>query len=39
MDSGELKEIVINVGGGHGAFYRPRPEWIDPVVEWATAED
>jgi hypothetical protein len=39
MDSGELKEIVINVGGGHGAFYRPRPEWNDPVVGWATAEE
>lgn len=29
------KEIVIDIGGGHGAFYRPRPEWIDPLVEWA----
>lgn len=29
------QEIVIDIGGGHGAFYRPRPEWVDPVVEWA----
>ncbi len=29
-------EIVLELGGGHGAFYRPNPEWIDPVVEWAS---
>jgi len=34
---GEQKEIILELGGGHGAFYRPRPEWIDPVVEWAWA--
>lgn len=32
---GERKEITLELGDGHGAFYRPRPEWIDPVVEWA----
>jgi acetyl esterase/lipase len=32
------QEIVIDVGGGHGAFYRPRPEWVDPVVEWASVD-
>jgi len=32
---GEREEITLELGGGHGAFYRPRPEWIDPVVEWA----
>jgi len=32
---GEREEIVIDAGGGHGAFYRPRPEWVDPVVAWA----
>jgi len=32
---GERKEITVELGGGHGAFYRPRPEWIDPVIEWA----
>jgi len=34
-DGGEHAEIVVELGGGHGAFYRPRPEWIDPLVEWA----
>ena len=29
-----LEELEIRLGGGHGAFYRPAPEWIDPVVEW-----
>ena len=29
-------EIVLELGGGHGAFYRPNPEWIKPVVEWAS---
>ncbi len=29
-------EIVLELGGGHGAFYRPRPEWVEPVVEWAS---
>lgn len=29
------REIVLELGGGHGAFYRPRLEWIDPVVAWA----
>lgn len=31
------REITFELGGGHGAFYRPRPEWVDPVVEWASA--
>ncbi len=30
----ERKEIRIETGGGHGAFYRPRPEWTAPVLEW-----
>lgn len=29
-----LEELEIHVGGGHGAFYRPAPAWIDPVVDW-----
>jgi hypothetical protein len=28
-------EILLDLGGGHGAFYRPQPQWIDPVVMWA----
>lgn len=31
------QEIVIDIGGGHGAFYRPRPEWVEPTVEWANS--
>ena len=34
---GGREEITLELGGGHGAFYRPRPGWIDPVVEWASA--
>jgi hypothetical protein len=29
-------EIVLSLGGGHGAFFRPHPEWIRPVIRWAT---
>jgi len=29
------KEIVLKVGSGHGVFYQPLPEWIDPLVAWA----
>jgi hypothetical protein len=33
----ERDEIVLSLGGGHGAFFRPHPEWIRPVIRWATA--
>jgi hypothetical protein len=33
---GKREEKTLDLGGGHGAFYRPRPEWVDPIVEWAT---
>jgi hypothetical protein len=29
------REILLELGGGHGAFYRPRAEWVDLIVEWA----
>ena len=29
-------EILLELGGGHGAFYRPRSEWVEPVAEWAS---
>jgi hypothetical protein len=29
-----FEEIEIHLGGGHGAFYRPAPGWIDPAVSW-----
>ena len=29
------RELLLDLGGGHGAFYRPQPEWVGPAVEWA----
>jgi acetyl esterase/lipase len=31
------REIVLKTGLEHGFLYRPLPEWVDPVVEWAGA--
>jgi hypothetical protein len=31
---GEHREIRIETGAGHGAFFRPRPEWLDPLFRW-----
>jgi len=28
-------EIVLTIGDGHGVFYSPRDEWVDPLIEWA----
>ena len=28
------REIVLQTGQGHGAFYRPIPEWVEPVINW-----
>lgn len=33
--AGERSEILLDLGGGHGAFYRPQPAWVEPVVTWA----
>jgi pimeloyl-ACP methyl ester carboxylesterase len=33
-DPGEHREIRIATGAGHGAFFRPRPEWLDPLFQW-----
>ena len=35
---GEREEVTLELGGGHGAFYRPHPEWVDPIGEWASVE-
>jgi len=32
----ETKEIVLHTGLGHGAFYRPMNEWLDPLTDWLT---
>lgn len=31
-----VREIVLHTGLAHGFLYRPLPEWVDPLVEWAT---
>jgi hypothetical protein len=35
---GEHKEIVLQVGTGHGILYKPLPEWILPTIQWANQE-
>ncbi len=32
--SGERSEVRINLGEQHGAFFRPHPEWLTPVLRW-----
>ncbi len=36
-DSWVHHEIELQLGGGHGAFYRPVAEWLEPVIGWATS--
>lgn len=31
----ESKEIVVDLGVGHGLVYRPYPEWTGPAFDWA----
>ena len=33
-DPGEPRELRIATGAGHGAFFRPRSEWLGPVLQW-----
>jgi hypothetical protein len=37
--STERHEVVLSLGGGHGAFFKPHPSWIQPVIRWASAGD
>jgi pimeloyl-ACP methyl ester carboxylesterase len=30
-----VREIVLDTGLSHGFLYRPLPEWVQPVVDWA----
>ena len=32
--TGHHSEIRIDIGDGHGAFYRPHKEWIVPLRDW-----
>jgi len=34
--TGERTEVRIDTGERHGAFYRPRDEWMAPVMRWVT---
>jgi len=36
--TGKRTEIRIQTGKEHGAFFRPRKEWVDPVVAWVRQE-
>lgn len=31
----DAKELVVSTGLSHGFLYRPLPEWVVPVAEWA----
>lgn len=33
-----VRELVIDTGLHHGFLYRPLPEWVNPVVEWANGK-
>ena len=33
--TGERSEIRISLGEGHGTFFRPHDEWLEPVLRWA----
>jgi pimeloyl-ACP methyl ester carboxylesterase len=37
-DVRQRAEVTIATGERHGAFYRPRAEWLGPVVAWARGE-
>ncbi|HEX3847497.1 MAG TPA: hypothetical protein VHV81_08945 [Steroidobacteraceae bacterium] len=29
-----FKEVAISTGKAHGAFFQPRPDWINPLKSW-----
>jgi predicted esterase len=33
-DAASTLEHLIDTGERHGAFYRPRREWLDPIFQW-----
>jgi hypothetical protein len=35
----EFRELKLQLGERHGTFYRPRPEWLDPVLDWITEKE
>ncbi len=36
---GAHRELELHLGGGHGAFFRPHAEWVEPVLAWAGAPE
>jgi len=38
-DGPDRLEVITDLGGGHGAFYRPQPEWLDEVVKWTAPRE
>jgi rhodanese-related sulfurtransferase len=34
-----FRRLRTNTGLGHGAFYRPDPVWMDPVIAWCRGDD
>ena len=34
-----FQEIRLDTSLGHGEFYTPRSEWVDPTLKWALGED
>jgi hypothetical protein len=32
------KELILDIGTGHGVLYQPLEEWVNPTVEWAKYE-
>lgn len=33
-----FKEIKISTGYSHGAFYRPRKQWVEPLLDYLYEE-
>lgn len=33
-----VREVPLSLGLGHGTFFQPRPEWLDPALAWARGE-
>lgn len=33
------REIVVNTGLRHGFLYRPLPEWLNPIADWANQKE
>ena len=38
-DGTQTYEIELHLGGGHGAFFTPRSEWVSPTIAWAHGDE